>query len=151
MKQSLDRSQSLSSKDANSISQNQKRKIPTAEELLRHYESQGLESREASIKVIDDLQKALFRVMTQSPRGNLRKDDKLMAETSRKLDVINARLLNIDMKLDSKPGYGGALAVGVASGASLRAFGCLFPHVVGAVGRLWNSVRSATTAATPDH
>ncbi|XP_057514786.1 uncharacterized protein LOC130796437 [Actinidia eriantha] len=132
---------SLSSKEKDIVeSVNEKRKLPTAQELVGHYEAQGLDTKEASAKVIEDLQNALFRVVT----SNRKKKDleaKFMAETSRKLDVIYSRLVHLDMKLDSKPGYGGALTIGVASAG----FGSIFPsHVAPAFANIWNAVRSAT-------
>ncbi|KAI7986393.1 hypothetical protein LOK49_LG14G02266 [Camellia lanceoleosa] len=138
-------------KETNSEYQ-KKRKLPTAQELIAYYESQGMESKEASVKVIEDLQKALFFRITSSSssRGISNSSDTkkkmVMAETSRKqLDVINARLINLEMKLDSKPGYPQTLAIGVASGATLRGLGTLFPHVAAAFSHIWNAVRSITT------
>uniref|UniRef100_A0A5B6Z7Z1 Uncharacterized protein n=1 Tax=Davidia involucrata TaxID=16924 RepID=A0A5B6Z7Z1_DAVIN len=131
----------------------QKRKLPSAQELIAHYESQGLQTQEASIRVIEDLQNVLFRVVTTSGSGSgsgsgsSSKNQKLfMGETwsRRKLDVLNSRLLNLDRKIDSKPGYPETLAIGVASGALLRGFGALFPHVFGALGQMWNAVRNST-------
>ncbi|KAE8649640.1 hypothetical protein Csa_012725 [Cucumis sativus] len=84
------------------------RKPPSPQELISHYESQGLTSHDASIKVIDDLQNALFRIIS-SGRGN---KDKRLLETSRKLDATNSRLAVLDLKLDSKPGYAETFALG---------------------------------------
>ncbi|XAR49776.1 hypothetical protein NMG60_11003913 [Bertholletia excelsa] len=133
------------SRSSSSSGSKQKRKMPTAQELIGHYESQGLETKEASVKVIEDLQKALFRVVEAS-RGS--KSDKLIADTSKKLDAINVRLVKVDMKLDSKPGYGETLAIGVASAASFRAIGGVFPHVARAVANMWNAVRTASTTTS---
>ncbi|KAB1218237.1 hypothetical protein CJ030_MR3G026118 [Morella rubra] len=119
------------------------KKLPTPQELVSHYESQGLDSQEASIKVIEDLQNALFRVIS-SGRG---RKDKFMAETSRKIDATNSRLAVLDMKMDSKPGYGETLAIGVASGLTLRGIASVMPHVLGALGQIWSSVRSATKSS----
>ncbi|XP_059643764.1 uncharacterized protein LOC132285592 [Cornus florida] len=129
-----------------------KRKLPTPKELIAHYESQGMKNEEASVKVIDDLQKALFRVVTMStPPREAKEKSTSMAETSKKLDVINSRLVRLDMKMDAKPGYGEALAIGVASGAVLRGIGAVFPHVVGAVSHIWNSVRNITNSTTTNN
>lgn len=122
---------------------NQRKKLPTPGELVSHYESQGLDSNEASIKVIEDLQNALFRVIS-SGRG---RKDKFMAETSRKIDATNSRLAILDMKVDSKPGYGETFAIGIASGVALKGIGSVMPHVLGALGQIWNSVRSATKSS----
>lgn len=116
----------------------QKRKLPTPQELISHYESQGLDTQEASLKVIGDLQTALFRVIS-SGRG---RKDKLLAETSRKIDNTNKSLAILNMKLDSKPGYGESFAIGVASGLTLQGIGSVLPHVIKGFGDIWNSVRS---------
>lgn len=122
---------------------NQRRKLPTPRELVSHYESQGLDSQEASFKVIEDLQNALFRVIS-SGRG---RKDKFMAETSRKIDATNSRLAVLDMKVDSKPGYGETFVIGIASGVAFKGIGSIMPHVLGALGQIWNSVRSATKSS----
>ncbi|KAG6668940.1 hypothetical protein CIPAW_01G207600 [Carya illinoinensis] len=88
--QSSSSSSPLQGKDAAS----QKRKLPTPQELISHYESQGLDPQEASTKVIEDLQNALYRVIS-SGRG---RKDKLMADTLRKVDAANSRLAILDMK-----------------------------------------------------
>ncbi|XP_021762003.1 uncharacterized protein LOC110726794 [Chenopodium quinoa] len=118
----------------------QKLKLPTPQELITHYESQGMNSNEASIKVIDDLQQMLFRVVT-SGRG---KKDKFMAEASRKLDTANTRLAIIEMKLDSKPGYPESVAIGVTSAVVFRGVAAVWPQLVSAASSLWNSVRGST-------
>ncbi|XP_077216119.1 uncharacterized protein LOC143850756 [Tasmannia lanceolata] len=118
----------------------QKRKPPTALELVAHYESQGLDSKEASLKVIEDMQTILMRVVG-SGRG---KKDKFMADTSRKLDNVNTRLAILEMKVDSKPGFLETLAIGVGSGVVVRGAERVFPHVLGAFGQIWNAVRSST-------
>ncbi|XP_050382284.1 uncharacterized protein LOC126799187 [Argentina anserina] len=120
--------------DPNSV----KRKLPTPQELISHYESKGLDTQEASLKVIGDLQTALFRVIS-SGRG---RKDKLLAETSRKADSTNNSLAILNMKLDSKPGYGGSFAIGVVSGLSVQGIGSVLPHVLKGFGDIWNSVRS---------
>ncbi|XP_042493431.1 uncharacterized protein LOC122073016 [Macadamia integrifolia] len=124
--------------------QKRREKLPTPQELVAHYESQGLESNEASMKVIEDLQNVLVR-MVSSGRG---RKDRFMAESSRKLDTANTRLAILELKLDSKPGYAESLAIGVTSGAIVRGAASVFPHVVGAVGQMWNAVRSATKSST---
>lgn len=115
------------------------RKLPSARELVSHYESQGMDSQEASFKVIEDLQGALFRVITSSRNDKSRN---VSSETSRKLDVINARLLSLDMKVDSKPGYPQTLAIGLASGGLLQ----VLPRVAESVVQIWKSVRNATNS-----
>ena len=121
----------------------QKRRLPSPKELISHYESQGMDSQEASIKVIEDLQKALFGVIS-SGRG---KKDKLLAESSRKMDAVNSRLTVLDMKLDSKPGYVETFAIGLASGAALRGIGAIVPHILGPLAQIWNSVTTATKSS----
>ncbi|KAL6137304.1 hypothetical protein ACLB2K_062596 [Fragaria x ananassa] len=115
-----------------------KRKLPTPQELVSHYESQGMDTQEASLKVIGDLQTALFRVIS-SGRG---RKDKLLAETARKADTTNNNLAILNMKLDSKPGYGESFAIGVASGLTLQGIGSVLPHVIKGFGDIWNSVRN---------
>ncbi|XP_015936870.1 uncharacterized protein LOC107462752 [Arachis duranensis] len=119
---------------------NPKRKIPSPKELISHYESQGMDAQEASIKVIEDLQRALFGVIS-SGRG---KKDKLLIDSSRKMDAVNGRLAVLDMKLDSKPGYVETFAIGVASAATLRGIGAIMPHIIAPIAQIWNSVTTAT-------
>lgn len=119
------------------------RKLPSARELVSHYESQGIDSQEASFKVIEDLQGALFRVISTSRNDKNRNNNRnVSSETSRKLDIINARLLSLDMKIDSKPGYPQTLAIGMASGGLLQ----VLPRVAESVVQIWNSVRNATNS-----
>lgn len=118
----------------------QRRKLPSPQELVSHYESQGLSSHDASIKVIEDLQNALFRIIS-SGRG---KKDKLLVETSRKIDATNNRLAILDLKLDSKPGYAETFALGLASGSVLNGIGTMMPHVFGALTHIWSSVSNLT-------
>ncbi|KAM1010810.1 hypothetical protein ACFX13_046987 [Malus domestica] len=118
----------------------QKTKLPTAQELISHYESQGLDSQEASLKVIGDLQTALYRVIS-SGRG---RKDRILAETSRKIDSTNNSLAILNMKVDSKPGFGEAFGIGVASGVTLKGIETVLPHVIRGFGEIWNTVRSAT-------
>ncbi|XP_010696124.2 uncharacterized protein LOC104908680 [Beta vulgaris subsp. vulgaris] len=135
-------SQSMQSSPPPSTTNNNKQKVklPTPTELITHYESQGMNSHEASIKVIDDLQHMLFKVIT-SGRG---KKDKFMGESSRKLDTANTRLAIIEMKLDSKPGYPQSLAIGVASAATFTAISAISPHLTAAISSLWTSVKGST-------
>ncbi|XP_061365799.1 uncharacterized protein LOC133309078 [Gastrolobium bilobum] len=121
----------------------QKKKLPTPKELVSHYESQGMDSQEASIKVIEDLQKALVGVIS-SGRG---KKDKLLSESSRKMDAVNNRITILDMKLDSKPGYAETFAIGLASGAALRGIGAIMPHILAPLAQIWNSVTTATKSS----
>lgn len=118
-----------------SSSSNEQRKAPPSpEELVAHYESQGVDPKEAPLKVIEDLQSVIIRVIG-SGRGS---KDKFMANTTRKLDNINTRLAVLDMKLDSKPGYPQALAIGVSAGATVG----LLPHLATALAQMWDAVRS---------
>lgn len=113
-----------------------KQQPPSPEELVAHYESQGVESKEAHLKVIEDLQAVVLRVVSSSSN----KKDKFMANTTRKLDNINTRLAVLEMKLDSKPGFPQALlAIGVSTGATAS----LLPHLAGAFAHMWDAVRAA--------
>ncbi|KDP25039.1 hypothetical protein JCGZ_22574 [Jatropha curcas] len=118
-----------------------RKKPPTPQELISHYQSQGLDSQEASVKVIEDLQNVLFKVISAN---NKNKKDKFMAEASRKVDVVNNRVALLDMKLDSKPGYVETFAIGIASGAAFRGIECVWPHVVGGISQIWAAARSVT-------
>lgn len=126
---------------SNSDNKKRKIKLPTPQEMISHYESQGMGSQEASIKVIDDLQHLLFRVVS-SDRG---KKGKFPVEVSRKLDTANARLAILEMKLDSKPGYPESFAIGVASAAAFRGVAAVWPHVAASAAQIWSSIRGATT------
>ncbi|GLU21871.1 hypothetical protein SLE2022_379830 [Rubroshorea leprosula] len=124
-----------------------KRKVPTPQELISHYQTQGLDSQEASVKVIEDLQNVLLRVISSN---NKSKKDKLILETSRKMDSLNGRLAVVDMKLDSKPGYAETFAIGVASGAAFTGIAAVWPHVLQGVTQIWTAVRNATKpSSTP--
>ncbi|XP_076955126.1 uncharacterized protein LOC143629852 [Bidens hawaiensis] len=100
-------------------------KLPSPKEMVAHYESKGMQPQEASLKVIDDLQNLLLRVIS-----------------AKKTNDVNSHLLRIESKLDSKPGYPQTLAIGVASGAVFH----VLPRVAAAVANVWNSVRSATSS-----
>lgn len=113
---------------------------PTPEELVAHYEAQGLEPREASLRVIRELQTVLYRTVA-SGRG---KKDRFMADTGRKLDNTNARLALVEMKLDAKPGYPESFAIGVCAGAALNGVGAAAPHVLGGLRKMWEAVSGAT-------
>lgn len=113
---------------------------PTPEELVAHYEAQGLDSREASLRVIRELQTVLYRTVA-SGRG---RKDRFMADTGRKLDNANTRLAIVEMKLDAKPGYPDSFAIAVVAGAALHGIRTALPHVVGAFRKLWGAVSSAT-------
>ncbi|MQM11961.1 hypothetical protein Taro_044878 [Colocasia esculenta] len=115
---------------------------PTPEEMVAHYEAQGMEPREASLRVIRDLQTILYRAVAP---GRGRRKDRFAVDAGRKVDYVNARLAIVEMKLDSKPGYPGMLAVGAAAGAALQGMAAAAPHVLGALGNVWETVRSATT------
>lgn len=127
-------------KPAISSTGTKKMKMPSPQELISHYESKGLESQEASIKVIEDLQTALYRVIS-SGRG---RKDKLLANASRKIDATNNRLAILDMKVDSKPGYAQTFAIGVASGLTLKGMGAVFPHVLSGIAHIWNAATTLT-------
>ncbi|KAL5758758.1 hypothetical protein ACOSP7_021369 [Xanthoceras sorbifolium] len=72
---------------------------------------------------------------------NKNKKDRLVGgDTSKRIDVINNRLAIVDMKLDTKPGHGETLVLGVA----LNAIGCVRPHVLKGLGQIWSAVRTAT-------
>ncbi|KAF8369691.1 hypothetical protein HHK36_021020 [Tetracentron sinense] len=129
-----------SSPSSSATKEAQKMKLPTPQDLVAHYESEGLNNKDASMKVIEDLQNVLYRVVS-SGRG---RKDKFMAETSRKLDTANTRLAILELKMDSKPGYPESLAIGVASAAIFKGFGSVFPHVVGAFAQIWDAVRGST-------
>ncbi|KAI3437150.1 uncharacterized protein J3R85_005569 [Psidium guajava] len=115
-----------------------KTKMPSPQELLSHYESQGLDSHQASLKAIDHLQKMLFRVVSSRDP----KTDKVPPDAARKMDALNGRLAVLEMKVDSKPGYAEAFAIGVASGAALNGMGSLVPHVLTSLSQIWSSVAS---------
>ncbi|KAB2611089.1 hypothetical protein D8674_019121 [Pyrus ussuriensis x Pyrus communis] len=117
----------------------QKTRLPTPQELIPHYKSQGLDSQEATLKVIGDLQTTLFKVIS-SDRG---RKDKILAETSRKIDSTNNILAILNMKVDSKPGFGEAFGIRVASGVILKGIETILPHVIRGFWEIWNTVRSA--------
>ncbi|GMI91960.1 hypothetical protein like AT1G16790 [Hibiscus trionum] len=119
-----------------------KRKIPTPQELISHYQTQGLDAQEASVKVIEDLQNVVMRVVSSANAKP--KKDKFLVEASRKLDSVNNRLSVVDMKLDSKPGYLETFAIGVASGAAFNGITSVLPHVLEGIAQIWSSVRTAT-------
>ncbi|XP_078438432.1 ribosomal protein-like protein [Wolffia australiana] len=118
---------------------------PTPEELVAHYEAQGLEPREASLRVIRELQTVLYRTVA-SGRG---KKDRFMADAGRKLDNANARLALVEMKLDSKPGYPEAFAVAVCAGAAVNAVGASAPFLLGGLRKLWETVSGASKGHSP--
>uniref|UniRef100_A0A2P2KX15 Uncharacterized protein MANES_14G008700 n=1 Tax=Rhizophora mucronata TaxID=61149 RepID=A0A2P2KX15_RHIMU len=122
-----------------------KKKPPTPQELISHYQSQGLDSQEASVKVIEDLQNVLVRVISTSGKT---KKDKLIAETPRKVDLVNNRLAVLDMKVDSKPGFVETFTIGLASGVALRGIESAWPHVVGGISQIWSAVGSVTKPPT---
>lgn len=119
-----------------------KRKIPTPQELISHYQNQGLDSQQASIKVIEDLQNVVMRVVSSNSKP--KKDNKFLIDTSRKIDSLNTRLAVVDMKLDSKPGYLETFGIGIASGAALNGITSVLPHVFEGLSQIWSSVRTAT-------
>ncbi|KAG5007052.1 hypothetical protein JHK85_025594 [Glycine max] len=75
------------------------------------------------------------------------KHDKLLTESSRKIDAIRNRLTVLDMKLDSKPSYVETFAIGLASGATLKGIGAIAPHIIASLFQIWNSVSTATKSS----
>ncbi|XP_010459229.1 PREDICTED: uncharacterized protein LOC104740362 [Camelina sativa] len=117
------------------------KKFPTPTELISHYQKRGLEPAEASIKVIEDLQNALVRVVSSS--RNQSSKDKLVTD-ARKIDAINGRLAVVDAKLETKPGYVETFVLGLASGAALNGVSAVLPHVTRGIGQIWSAVKSGT-------
>ncbi|XP_051143793.1 uncharacterized protein LOC127260148 [Andrographis paniculata] len=115
----------------NNDNKKQRRRMPSPREMVSHYEKQGMETQEASLKVIQDLQGALFKLVTDSRKTNSQNTTK-GAPASTKLDTLHSRLLHIESKLDSKPSYPQALALGVASSG-----------IWNAACQIWDSVRRA--------
>ncbi|XP_050224711.1 uncharacterized protein LOC126674317 [Mercurialis annua] len=133
------------SKEKSSNSKASKMKAPTPQELVSHYQSKGLDAEEASVKVIEDLQNMLYRVIsTANSSKNSNKKDKVSAEMLRKVDVVQNRVGIIDMKVDSKPGYLETFAIGVASGAAFRGIDSVWPHVLGGISQIWSAVTNPT-------
>ncbi|CAH8388920.1 unnamed protein product [Eruca vesicaria subsp. sativa] len=116
------------------------KKFPTATELISHYQEQGLEPAEASVKVIEDLQNALVRIVSSSKNNS---KDKLLTD-ARKIDAINGRLAVVDAKLETKPGYVVTFVLGLASGAALNGINAVLPHVTRGIGQVWSAVTSGT-------
>lgn len=138
--QSQQSNQNPSTKNNNN---SQKKKVPTPQELISHYKTKGgLDQEQASIKVIEDLQNVLLRVVASNNKNN--KKDRIFADTSKKIDVLNSRLAIVDMKLDSKPGYPETFAIGVASGAALSGIRSVWPFLKG-FAQIWNTVRNPTS------
>ncbi|CAA7056709.1 unnamed protein product [Microthlaspi erraticum] len=117
------------------------KKFPTATELISHYQKRGLEPAEASVKVIEDLQNALVRVVSSSKNASSK--DKLVTD-ARKIDAINGRLAVVDAKLETKPGYVETFVLGLASGAALNGVNAVWPHVTKGIGQVWSAVKSGT-------
>ncbi|KZV40138.1 hypothetical protein F511_24623 [Dorcoceras hygrometricum] len=67
-------------------------RLPNPQEMVSHYEKQGMETQQASLKVIQDLQSALFRM---AAANHSRKS------ADSKLDAVQSRLLHLEMKIDS--------------------------------------------------
>ncbi|KAJ4788074.1 hypothetical protein LUZ62_039320 [Rhynchospora pubera] len=124
---------SASSRSNSSDKKNRnKKQLPSPEEILSHYESQGLDTRAASLQAISHLQALLFKTVASNS-----------ASSVRKVDTINTRLAIIEAKLDSKPGFVQSFAIGVVSGAALNGFGSAFPYVLHGLSNAWNSARMA--------
>ncbi|XP_039120237.1 uncharacterized protein LOC120256634 [Dioscorea cayenensis subsp. rotundata] len=117
----------------NSNEDKKRRRPPSAEEMLAHYEAQGLDTREASLKAIKELQLLLYRSVS-SARPGAKKDD----DSTRKLDNVYTRLAILDMKLDSKPNFPQSLAIGVTAQA-----------IFTGLSTIYKVVRSATRGSPP--
>ncbi|EOA36658.1 hypothetical protein CARUB_v10011947mg [Capsella rubella] len=117
------------------------KKFPTPTELISHYQKRGLEPAEASVKVIEDLQNALVRVVSSS--RNQSSKDKLVTD-ARKIDAITGRLAVVDAKLETKPGYVETFVLGLASGAALNGVNAVWPHVTRGIAQIWSAVKSGT-------
>lgn len=117
------------------------RKFPTPTELISHYQKRGLEPAEASVKVIEDLQNALVRVVSSSKNASSK--DKLVTD-ARKIDAINGRLAVVDAKLETKPGYVETFVLGLASGATLNGISAVWPHVTRGIAQVWSAVKTGT-------
>ena len=113
-----------------------KTKLPTPDELISHYESRGLDHRAAAVKVVGDLQTAVIRLASAG------KKDRDLAAASRKIEALASRLAVVDAKLDSKPGFAEAFAVGIASGVAVSGISGVLPHLAAAAGEVWSSARS---------
>lgn len=123
------------------------RGLPSPRDMIAHYESKGMDTQQASLKVIENLQNVIFKGILEKKKTN-----KVVGGTedsisgNRKLDVINTRLVNMELKLDSKPGYPQTLAIGVASGAVFSGITAIIPHLASSVAHIWNSVRTSTSS-----
>ncbi|KAG1364528.1 hypothetical protein COCNU_11G013550 [Cocos nucifera] len=113
-----------------------KRQLPGPEEVLAHYEAQGLGTREASLQAIGELQSLLYKSVV-SGRGGKKDTDSV-----RKLDTLNTRLAIIEVKLDSKPSFLQSFAIGLASGAAI-------PPILSGLGAMWNAVKTTTRSSPP--
>lgn len=125
--------ESISSREEKEKKKKKRRMMPSPGELIAHYESKGMNQQEASVKVIQDLQNILFRVVSAE---NKKSKSPSMSE----VEVVKSRLVRLEKKLDSKPGYPQTLAIGVASGALLQGIG----HLSSAFAHIWDSVRSSS-------
>lgn len=105
---------------------------PGPEEVLAHYESQGLSTREASLRAIGELQDLLNNYTA--------KKERFAVDFPRKLDAVNARLGVLEMKAEAKPGFPESLAAGIAASALVSEA----HHLLGCLRGIWVSVHSAT-------
>ncbi|XP_073146693.1 uncharacterized protein [Henckelia pumila] len=117
----------MASEDSKAKKKKSSGRMPSPQDLVSHYEKQGMETHQASLRVIQDMQSALFRMVSANRNRK---------STDSKLDAVQSRLLNLEIKLDSKPGYPQALALGVASAG-----------IWNAVVQLWNFVRRPTDSS----
>ncbi|GJW40645.1 SPIRAL1-like protein 1 [Tanacetum coccineum] len=113
--------QGTSGESKSNVEKKNMKKLPSAKEMVAHYESKGMDTQEASLKVIDDLQNLLLKVVVVNNN------------TKKKNSNSDEVLKRMESKLDSKPGYPQSIAIGFLSGG-----------VAASVAHIWNSVRSST-------
>nr|XP_043617918.1 uncharacterized protein LOC122589667 [Erigeron canadensis] len=102
-----------------------RKKLPSPREMVAHYESKGMQPHEASLKVIDDLQNLLFKVVTTNKNAPATKEQELERTLGR-----------LESKLDSKPGFPQTLAIGFLSGA-------IFPQLA----NIFNNARLSSSSS----
>lgn len=116
--------QESSGESKSNVEKKNMKKLPSAKEMVAHYESKGMDTQEASLRVIDDLQNLLLKVVAVNNSKNKEK---------RSYSNVDEVLKRMESKLDSKPGYPQSIAIGFLSGG-----------VAASVTHIWNSVRSST-------
>ncbi|XP_071687928.1 uncharacterized protein [Rutidosis leptorrhynchoides] len=97
--------------------------------MVAHYESKGMQPQEASLKVIQDLQDLLLKVVVTNKKNY----------NNHKPDDVATTIRRLESKLNSKPGYPQTLAIGIVSGAVFH----ILPQVAASVANIWNSVNSS--------